>query len=87
MHGFAMALAQEGAGPGVTVNTISPGYVETPMTLAMRDDGREAIIAMVPMKRMGTPEKIAHAVAFLAAPESAYSTGANIPVNGGLFMK
>jgi acetoacetyl-CoA reductase len=87
MHGFTMALAQEGAGRGVTVNTISPGYVETPMTLAMRDDVREAIIAMVPMKRMGTTEEIAHAVAFLAAPESGYITGANIPVNGGLFMK
>jgi len=87
MHGFTMALAQEGAGRGVTVNTISPGYVETSMTAAMREDVRNAIVATIPMKRMGTPEEIAHVVAFLSAPASGYITGANIPVNGGLFMK
>ena len=86
MHGVTMALAQEGAAKGVTVNTISPGYVETAMTLAMRDDVREAIIAGVPMRRMGMPEEIASAVAFLVAEENGYVTGANIPVNGGLFM-
>jgi len=86
MHGFTMALAQEGAAKGVTVNTISPGYVETAMTLAMRDDVREAIIAGIPMRRMGRPAEIASAVAFLAAAENGYITGANIPVNGGLFM-
>jgi len=87
MHGFTMALAQEGAAKGVTVNTLSPGYVDTPMTAAMRDDVREAIVAGIPMRRMGRPEEIAAAVAFLAGPESAYITGANIPVNGGLFIK
>jgi acetoacetyl-CoA reductase len=86
MHGFTMALAQEGAAKGVTVNTVSPGYVETPMTLAMRDDVREAIISGIPMRRMGSPEEIAATVAFLAAEENGYVTGANIPVNGGLFM-
>jgi acetoacetyl-CoA reductase len=86
MHGFTMALAQEGAAKGVTVNTISPGYVETAMTLAMRDDVREAIVAGIPMRRMGSPDEIASAVAFLAAEENGYITGANIPVNGGLFM-
>ena len=86
MHGFTMALAYEGAAKGVTANTISPGYVETPMTLAMRDDVREAIISGIPMRRMGTPEEIASAVAFLADDESTYITGANIPVNGGLFI-
>jgi acetoacetyl-CoA reductase len=86
MHGFTMALAQEGAAKGVTVNTISPGYVETAMTLAMRDDVREAIIAGIPMRRMGSPEEIASAVSFLVADESGYITGANVPVNGGLFM-
>jgi acetoacetyl-CoA reductase len=86
MHGFTMALAQEGAAKGVTVNTVSPGYVETPMTLAMRDDVREAIISGIPMRRMGSPEEIAAVVAFLAAEETGYVTGANIPVNGGLFM-
>jgi acetoacetyl-CoA reductase len=86
MHGFTMALAQEGAAKGVTVNTVSPGYVETAMTLAMRDDVREAIVAGIPMRRMASPEEIASAVAFLAAEENGYVTGANIPVNGGLFM-
>jgi acetoacetyl-CoA reductase len=87
MHGFTMALAQEGAAKGITVNTVSPGYVETAMTSAMREDVREAIVAGIPMRRMGRPEEIAAAVAFLAADETAYITGANLPVNGGLFIK
>ena len=86
MHGFTMALAQEGAAKGITVNTISPGYIETAMTAAMRDDVREAIIAGVPMRRMGTPDEIAEMVAFLSDANSGYVTGANLPVNGGLFM-
>jgi acetoacetyl-CoA reductase len=86
MHGITMTLAQEGASKGVTVNTVSPGYVETAMTLAMRDDVRDAIVASVPMRRMGRPEEIAHVVAFLVADASGYITGANLPVNGGLFM-
>ncbi len=86
MHGFTMALAQEGAAKGITVNTISPGYVETAMTLTMRDEVREAIISGVPMRRMGSPHEIAAAVAFLVSEENGYVTGANIPVNGGLFM-
>jgi acetoacetyl-CoA reductase len=86
MHGFTMALALEGAAKGVTANTVSPGYIETAMTAAMRDDVREAIVGSVPMKRMGKPEEIANVVAFIAADESAYLTGANIPVNGGLFI-
>lgn len=86
MHGFTMALAQEGAAKGVTVNTVSPGYVETAMTLAMREDVRDAIISGIPMRRMAAPAEIASAVAFLAEDANAYVTGANIPVNGGLFM-
>jgi acetoacetyl-CoA reductase len=86
MHGITMTLAQEGASKGVTVNTVSPGYVETPMTLAMRDDVRDAIVASVPMRRMGRPEEIASAVAFLVDEANGYVTGANLPVNGGLFM-
>jgi acetoacetyl-CoA reductase len=86
MHGFTMALAYEGAAKGVTVNTVSPGYIETAMTAAMRDDVREAIISGVPMRRMGQPEEIAQAVAFLADDASTYITGANLPVNGGLFI-
>ena len=86
MHGFTMALAQEGAAKGVTVNTVSPGYVETAMTLAMRDDVRDAIVSGIPMRRMGYPDEIASVVSFLVAEENGYVTGANIPVNGGLFM-
>jgi acetoacetyl-CoA reductase len=86
MHGFTMALAQEGAARGVTVNTVSPGYVETAMTLAMRDDVREGIISGIPMRRMAQPEEIAAAIAFLASDQASYITGANIPVNGGLFI-
>ena len=86
MHGFTMALAYEGAAKGVTVNTVSPGYIETAMTAAMRDDVREAIVGGIPMRRMGQPDEIAHAVAFLAADKSTYVTGATLPVNGGLFI-
>lgn len=86
MHGVTMSLAYEGAAKGVTVNTVSPGYIETAMTAAMRDDVREAIVAGVPMRRMGTPEEIASAIAYLASDESTYITGVNLPVNGGLFI-
>jgi acetoacetyl-CoA reductase len=86
MHGFTMALAYEGAAKGVTVNTVSPGYIETAMTAAMREDVRDAIIGGIPMRRMGQPEEIAQAVAFLADEASTYITGANLPVNGGLFI-
>jgi acetoacetyl-CoA reductase len=68
------------------VNTVSPGYVETAMTLAMREDVRASIVAGIPMRRMGTPAEIAAVVAFFAADENGYITGANLPVNGGLFM-
>ena len=86
VHGFTMALAYEGATKGVTANTVSPGYVETAMTAAMREDVRDAIVSGIPMRRMGAPEEIAHAVAFLADDRSTYITGANVPVNGGLFI-
>jgi len=86
MHGVTMSLAQEGASKGITVNTVSPGYVETAMTLAMRDDVREAIVATVPMRRMGKPEEIASAVAFLVSEDNSYVTGLNLSVNGGLFI-
>ena len=86
LHGLTMALAQEGARAGVTVNTVSPGYVATPMTAAIKPEALQKICAQIPVGRMGTPEEIARAVAFLCAEESAYITGANIPVNGGLFM-
>jgi len=86
MHGFTMALAQEGAAKGVTVNTVSPGYVSTAMTEAIREDVRNAIISGIPMGRMGSTDEIASAVEFLVADENGYITGANLPVNGGLYM-
>jgi acetoacetyl-CoA reductase len=86
MIGFGMALAQEGARHGVTVNTVSPGYVHTPMTAAIKPEVLQGIVAQVPMGRMAEPEEIAHAVAFLCTPQAAYITGANLPVNGGLYM-
>ncbi len=86
MHGFTMACAQEGAAHGVTVNTVSPGYVATPMTATIKPEALAKVQAQIPVGRMGTPQEIARVVAFLCAEASAYITGANIPVNGGLFM-
>jgi acetoacetyl-CoA reductase len=86
IHGFTMSLAQEVATKGVTVNSVSPGYVATAMTLAMPDEVRDAIVAQVPMRRMGTPEEVAYVVGFLCDPRAEYITGANIPINGGLYM-
>lgn len=86
MHGFTMALAQEGAAKGVTVNTVSPGYVSTAMTEAIRDDIKDTIVSGIPMGRMGSVDEIASAVHFLVADSHGYITGANLPVNGGLFI-
>ncbi|MES2682845.1 MAG: acetoacetyl-CoA reductase [Pseudomonadota bacterium] len=86
MHGFTMALAQEGASQGVTVNTVSPGYIATPMTAAIKPEALAKVNAQIPLGRMGRPDEIARVVAFLSAADSAYITGTNIPVNGGLYM-
>ncbi|ROR35062.1 beta-ketoacyl-ACP reductase [Inmirania thermothiophila] len=86
MHGFTMALAQEGAAKGVTVNTISPGYIGTPMVMAIAEEIREKIIAQIPVGRLGRPEEIARAVVFLAADEAGFITGANFSINGGQHM-
>jgi acetoacetyl-CoA reductase len=86
MAGFAKALAQEVVKKGVTVNTVSPGYVETDMVMAIRSDVREQIIQSIPMGRLAKPEEIAAVVAFLVSEEAGYITGANISVNGGMHM-
>jgi len=86
MHGFTMALAREVARKGVTVNSISPGYIRSAMTDAIPEEIRAQVLASVPVGRIGLPEDIARAVAFLCAEESSYVTGVNLPVNGGLFM-
>jgi len=84
--GFTKSLAQEVVKKGVTVNTVSPGYVETDMVLAIRAEVREQIVASIPMGRLAKPEEIAAVVAFLASEEAGYITGANISVNGGMHM-
>src|SRR5262245_4392182 len=86
MHGFTMALAQEIAGKGVTVNTVSPGYIGTDMVRAIKPEVLEKIVATIPVKRLGTPEEIGSIVGWLASEEGGYSTGADFPVNGGLHM-
>ena len=86
MHGFSMALAQEMANKGVTVNTVSPGYIGTDMVKAIREDVLAKIVATVPVKRLGEPSEIASIVAWLASDEGGYATGADFSVNGGLHM-
>lgn len=86
VHGFSMALARETAAKGVTVNTVSPGYCDTALVQAVPEKIRAGIIAQIPVGRLGSPDDIANAVAFLASDAAAYITGANIPVNGGYFM-
>jgi acetoacetyl-CoA reductase len=86
IHGFTMALALEVAGKGVTVNTVSPGYIGTDMVRAMRPDVIEKIVAQIPVKRLGEPEEIGSIVTWLASEESGFATGADFSLNGGLHM-
>ncbi len=86
MHGFSMALAQELATKGVTVNTVSPGYIGTDMVKAIRPEVLDKIIGTVPVKRLGEPGEIASIIAWLASDEGGYATGAEFSVNGGLHM-
>jgi acetoacetyl-CoA reductase len=86
MHGFTMALAQEVAAKGVTVNTVSPGYIATDMVRAIRKDVLDKIVSGIPVKRLGTPQDIASMVSWVASEESGFATGADFSVNGGLHM-
>ena len=86
MAGFSKALAQEVVRKGVTVNTVSPGYVETELVMAIRADVRQQIVDSIPMGRLARPEEVAAVVAFLVSEEAGYITGANISVNGGMHM-
>src|SRR5713101_3307800 len=86
MHGFSKALAQEVVKKGVTVNTVSPGYVETDMVRAMKPEILNSIDEQIPMGRLAQPEEVAGLVAYLASEEAGYITGANISINGGLYM-
>jgi len=84
--GFTKSLAQEVVRKGITVNAISPGYVQTDMVMAIREDVRNQIVSQIPAGRLAMPEEIADAVAFLASDKAAYITGTNLAVNGGLHM-
>ncbi|PIE14211.1 MAG: beta-ketoacyl-ACP reductase [Rhodobacterales bacterium] len=84
--GFTKALAQEGAAYGITVNTICPGYIATDMVMAVPEKVREAIVAQIPVGRLGEAEEIAHCVTFLASDDSGFITGATLTANGGQYM-
>ncbi|WP_149193323.1 acetoacetyl-CoA reductase [Luteimonas suaedae] len=86
MHGFTISLAQENARFGVTVNTVSPGYIGTEMVMAVPEAVREKIVAQIPTGRLGTPEEIAYAVSFFLPEEAGWITGANLSANGGQYM-
>jgi acetoacetyl-CoA reductase len=87
LHGFTKALAQEGARKGITVNTISPGYILTPMVANIAQEIQDKITAQIPVGRMGQPEEIGRAVVFLADDNAGYITGSNLSINGGQHMR
>ena len=86
MHGFTISLARENAKLGITVNTVSPGYVATDMVMAVPEEVRAKIVADIPTGRLGKPEEIAYAVGFLVSDEAAWITGSNLDINGGHHM-
>ncbi|HYM86879.1 MAG TPA: beta-ketoacyl-ACP reductase [Pseudoxanthomonas sp.] len=86
MHGFTISLAQENAKFGITVNTVSPGYIGTDMVMAVPEEVRNKIVAQIPTGRLGSPEEIAYAVAFFIPDEASWITGANLSANGGQYM-
>ena len=86
MIGFSKSLAREVGSRGITVNVVAPGFIATDMTGVLGEEQRKALLGQVPLGRLGAPEDIAHAVAFLASPEAAYITGETLHVNGGMYM-
>ncbi len=84
--GFTKALAQEGAGKGITVNAIAPGYISTDMVRAVPDNVLESIVANIPVGRLGEPAEIARGVEFLVADEASFITGSTLSINGGQHM-
>jgi 3-oxoacyl-[acyl-carrier protein] reductase len=84
--GFTRALARELAGRGITVNAVAPGFIDTDMTSELSDKQREMLLADIPMKRLGTADDVAQAVAFLASSAAGYITGETLHVNGGMYM-
>jgi len=86
MHGFTMSLAQEVARKGITVNTVSPGYIATEMVMAVPENIRNQIIAQIPVGRLGEAQEVAYLVDFLASDKACFITGANLAMNGGQHM-
>jgi 3-oxoacyl-[acyl-carrier protein] reductase len=86
MHGFTMSLAQEVAARGVTVNCVAPGFIASPMTDALTDDQKAAILTKIPAGDLGSGDDIAAAVVYLASSEAHYVTGQTVHVNGGMAM-
>jgi 3-oxoacyl-[acyl-carrier protein] reductase len=84
--GFTKSLAQEIGSRNVTVNCVAPGFIDTDMTRSLSDAQRETLFERIPLGRLGTPQDVAHAVAFLASREAGYITGTTLHVNGGLYM-
>ncbi|MFA5627527.1 MAG: 3-oxoacyl-ACP reductase FabG [Thiohalomonadaceae bacterium] len=86
IFGFSKSLAREIGSRGITVNAVAPGFIDTDMTRALSDEHKESMLKQIPLNRLGLPEEIAAAVAFLASPEAAYITGETLHVNGGMYM-
>jgi len=84
--GFTKSLAQEVGSRNITVNCVAPGFIDTDMTRDLTEVQREALLARIPLGRLGSPEDVAHAVAFLASPAASYVTGTTLHVNGGMYM-
>lgn len=86
LEGFSRALAKEVGSRNITVNTVAPGFIDTDMTKDLPASNKEAMLSQIPAGRLGMPEEIAAAVAYLASEDAAYVTGATLPVNGGMYM-
>ena len=84
--GFTKSLAREVGSRGITVNVVAPGFIVTDMTDALPESQRDALLKQVPLGRLGSPDDVAHAVAFLASPHAAYISGETLHVNGGMYM-
>jgi acetoacetyl-CoA reductase len=86
IYGFTKSIAQEGARKGVTANSVSPGYIDTPMVRQVPEKVLNSIVAGIPVGHLGKPEDISRAVAYLTADEASFVTGTNMSVNGGQYM-
>ena len=86
MIGFTKSLAAEVGSRNITVNAVAPGFIDTDMTRALGDAQKQELLAKIPLGRLGNANEVAHAVTFLAAPESGYITGVTLHVNGGMYM-